>query len=445
MKVTVVGTGYVGLVTGACLADMGNHVVCLDVDARKIDMLKGGGIPIHEPGLDAVVHRNAAAGRLEFTTDIAAAVAHGTLQFIAVGTPPDEDGSADLQYVLAAARSIGRLMTDYKLVIDKSTVPVGTADKVKLAIADELAQRGLSVPFSVASNPEFLKEGAAVEDFMRPDRIVVGVEDERSVALLRAIYAPFQRNHDKLVVMDLRSAELTKYAANAMLATRISFMNELALLAERMGADIELVRQGIGSDPRIGYHFLYAGAGYGGSCFPKDVKALIRTSSSQGLNLKVLQAVEDANDAQKMVLVEKVHARFGADLSGQHFAIWGLAFKPNTDDMREATSRVVIAELLARGATLTVYDPVAMDEAQRIFGKEPRILYASSPMAALEGAAALIIITEWKEFRSPDFVAIKAALSSPVIFDGRNLYEPALVAEAGLVYECIGRPVRPPR
>jgi UDPglucose 6-dehydrogenase len=303
----------------------------------------------------------------------------------------------------------------------------------------------VAVPFSVASNPEFLKEGAAVEDFMRPDRIVVGVEDERSVGLLRAIYAPFQRNHDKLVVMDLRSAELTKYAANAMLATRISFMNELALLAERMGADIELVRQGIGSDPRIGYHFLYAGAGYGGSCFPKDVKALIRTSSSQGLNLKVLQAVEDANDAQKMVLVEKVHARFGADLSGQHFAIWGLAFKPNTDDMREATSRVVIAELLARGATLTVYDPVAMDEAQRIFGKEPRILYASSPMAALEGAAALIIITEWKEFRSPDFVAIKAALSSPVIFDGRNLYEPALVAEAGLVYECIGRPVRPPR
>jgi UDPglucose 6-dehydrogenase len=415
-------------------------VVCLDVDARKIEMLNQGGIPIHEPGLEEVVRRNAAAGRLQFTTDIPAAVAHGTLQFIAVGTPPDEDGSADLQYVLAAARNIGRLMTDYKLVIDKSTVPVGTADKVKAAIADELAQRGLALEFAVASNPEFLKEGAAVEDFMRPDRIVVGVEDERAVNLLRAIYAPFQRSRDKLVVMDLRSAELTKYAANAMLATRISFMNELALLAERMGADIELVRQGIGSDPRIGYHFLYAGAGYGGSCFPKDVKALIRTSASQGLDLKVLQAVEDANDAQKLVLVEKVSARFGTDLSGLHFALWGLAFKPNTDDMREATSRVVVTELLARGARITAYDPVAMEEARRVFGAEPRISYASGPMQALEGADALLIVTEWKEFRSPDFAAVKAALKSPVIFDGRNLYEPALVHEAGLEYQAIGRP-----
>ncbi len=440
MKITVVGTGYVGLVTGACLADMGNHVVCLDVDARKIQVLNEGGIPIHEPGLDEVVRRNAAAGRLQFTTDVPAAVAHGTLQFIAVGTPPDEDGSADLQYVLAAARNIGRLMTDYKLVIDKSTVPVGTADKVKAAIADELAQRGMSLEFSMASNPEFLKEGAAVEDFMRPDRIVVGVEDERAVNLLRAVYAPFQRSREKLVVMDLRSAELTKYAANAMLATRISFMNELALLAERMGADIELVRQGIGSDPRIGYHFLYAGAGYGGSCFPKDVKALIRTSSEEGLDLKVLQAVEDANDAQKMVLVNKVVAKFGNDLSGKRFALWGLAFKPNTDDMREATSRVVVAELLARGASVTVYDPVAMDEARRVFGVEPRIAYASGPMQALEGAEALIIVTEWKEFRSPDFAAVKAALGTPVIFDGRNLYEPALVAEAGLDYQAIGRP-----
>ncbi|MFZ2990834.1 UDP-glucose dehydrogenase family protein [Ideonella sp.] len=440
MKITVVGTGYVGLVTGACLADMGNHVVCLDVDARKIQVLNEGGIPIHEPGLDEVVRRNAAAGRLQFTTDVPAAVAHGTLQFIAVGTPPDEDGSADLQYVLAAARNIGRLMTDYKLVIDKSTVPVGTADKVKAAIADELAQRGMSLEFSMASNPEFLKEGAAVEDFMRPDRIVVGVEDERAVNLLRAVYAPFQRSREKLVVMDLRSAELTKYAANAMLATRISFMNELALLAERMGADIELVRQGIGSDPRIGYHFLYAGAGYGGSCFPKDVKALIRTSSEEGLDLKVLQAVEDANDAQKMVLVNKVVAKFGNDLWGKRFALWGLAFKPNTDDMREATSRVVVAELLARGASVTVYDPVAMDEARRVFGVEPRIAYASGPMQALEGAEALIIVTEWKEFRSPDFAAVKAALGTPVIFDGRNLYEPALVAEAGLDYQAIGRP-----
>ncbi|HSI50735.1 MAG TPA: UDP-glucose/GDP-mannose dehydrogenase family protein [Ideonella sp.] len=440
MKVTVVGTGYVGLVTGACLADMGNHVMCLDVDARKIEILNGGGIPIHEPGLDEVVRRNAAAGRLQFTTDIPAAVAHGTIQFIAVGTPPDEDGSADLQYVLAAARNIGRLTTDYKLVVDKSTVPVGTADKVKAAIADELAKRGLDLAFSVASNPEFLKEGAAVEDFMRPDRIVVGAEDERAVNLMRALYAPFQRTRDKLVVMDLRSAELTKYAANAMLATRISFMNELALLAEKMGADIELVRQGIGSDPRIGYHFLYAGAGYGGSCFPKDVKALIRTAADQGQGLKVLQAVEDANDAQKLVLVDKVVARFGADLKGKRFAIWGLAFKPQTDDMREATSRVVIAELLARGASVNVYDPVAMDEARRIFGDEPRIAYASGPMQAVGGAEALVIVTEWKEFRSPDFDGLKAALKTPVIFDGRNLYEPALVREFGLDYEAIGRP-----
>ncbi|HSI50562.1 MAG TPA: UDP-glucose/GDP-mannose dehydrogenase family protein [Ideonella sp.] len=442
MKITVVGTGYVGLVTGACLADMGNHVVCLDVDERKIRVLNEGGIPIHEPGLDVVVKRNVAAGRLQFTTDIAASVAHGTLQFIAVGTPPDEDGSADLQYVLAAARNIGRLATDYKLVIDKSTVPVGTADKVQAAIDDELGKRGLDLAFSVASNPEFLKEGAAVEDFMRPDRIVVGVSDERAANLLRAIYAPFQRTRDKLVVMDLRSAELTKYAANAMLATRISFMNELALLAEKMGADIELVRQGIGSDPRIGYHFLYAGCGYGGSCFPKDVKALIRTASDQGQDLKVLQAVEDANDHQKTVLTRKVTTRFGQDLSGRRFALWGLAFKPNTDDMREATSRVVIDELLSRGATVTAYDPVATEEAKRIFGDEPRITYAQGPMEALEGAEALLIITEWKEFRSPDFERLKGALKQPVVFDGRNLYEPALMRDFGIEYHAIGRSVR---
>ena len=439
MKITVIGAGYVGLVSGACLAEMGNHVVCLDVDPRKIDMLNSGSIPIHEPGLDKVVQRNAAAGRLQFTTDVGAAVAHGTLQFIAVGTPPDEDGSADLQYVLAAARNIGRLMTDYKLVIDKSTVPVGTADKVKAAIQAELDARDIKLEFSVASNPEFLKEGAAVDDFMKPDRIVVGVEDDRAVNLMRAVYAPFQRNRDKLVIMDVRSAELTKYAANAMLATRISFMNELALLAENLGADIELVRQGIGSDPRIGYHFLYAGCGYGGSCFPKDVKALIRTAAETGRDLKVLQAVEDANDAQKQVLVSKIVRRFGDDLSGKRFAVWGLAFKPNTDDMREASARVLIGELLARGATVTAYDPVAMSEARRIFGDESRIAYADNPDAALVGADALAIVTEWKEFRSPDFARIASTLKTPVIFDGRNLYEPAVVREAGIDYQPIGR------
>ncbi len=439
MKITVIGTGYVGLVSGACLAEMGNHVLCLDVDPRKIEVLNNGGIPIHEPGLDKVVQRNAAAGRLQFTTDVAAAVAHGTLQFIAVGTPPDEDGSADLQYVLAAARNIGRLMTDYKLVIDKSTVPVGTADKVKAAIQAELDARGVALEFSVASNPEFLKEGAAVDDFMKPDRIVVGAEGDRAIDLMRAVYAPFQRNRDKLVIMDVRSAELTKYAANAMLATRISFMNELALLAESLGADIELVRQGIGSDPRIGYHFLYAGCGYGGSCFPKDVKALIRTAAESGRDLKVLQAVEDANDAQKQVLLQKIVKRFGEDLAGKRFAVWGLAFKPNTDDMREASSRVLIAELLARGAAVTAYDPVAIAEARRVFGDEPRISYAENPDAALVGADALAIVTEWKEFRSPDFVRIANTLKTPVIFDGRNLYEPRVVREAGIDYQPIGR------
>jgi UDPglucose 6-dehydrogenase len=439
MKITVVGTGYVGLVTGACLAEMGNDVLCLDVDPNKIRILNEGGIPIHEPGLDKVVERNVQAGRLAFTTDIERAVAHGTVQFIAVGTPPDEDGSADLQYVVAAARSIGRLMTDYKVVVDKSTVPVGTADKVRAAIAEELAKRDFKVDFAVVSNPEFLKEGAAVDDFMRPDRIIIGADDEQAILLMRALYAPFQRNHDKLLVMDVRSAELTKYAANAMLATRISFMNELALLAEKMGADIEHVRRGIGSDPRIGYDFLYAGCGYGGSCFPKDVKALIKTASTVGQGLKVLTAVEAANDAQKLVLVEKIVQRYGADLSGKRFAVWGLAFKPNTDDMREATSRVVLAELFKRGATVTAYDPVAMDEARRIFGDEPRLSYAANPPDALKGADALVIVTEWKEFRSPDFARIRADLKDPVIFDGRNLYEPGMVAAAGLDYLPIGR------
>jgi UDPglucose 6-dehydrogenase len=440
MKITVIGTGYVGLVSGACLAEMGNDVLCMDVDPRKIELLLKGEIPIWEPGLQDMVRRNVAARRMNFTLDAERAVAHGTIQFIAVGTPPDEDGSADLQYVLAAARNVGRHMTDYKVVVDKSTVPVGTADKVRAVIAEELAARGVAVPYAVVSNPEFLKEGAAVEDFMRPDRIVVGADDEQAVFLMKALYSPFQRNHERLVVMDVRSAELTKYAANAMLATRISFMNELALLAEQVGADIELVRQGIGSDPRIGYHFLYAGAGYGGSCFPKDVKALIRTAADAGRALHVLTAVEAANDAQKHVIAEKVVARFGEDLTGRRFAIWGLAFKPNTDDMREAPSRVVIDDLVARGATVCAYDPVAMHEAHRVFGPLAGLDYADGPMQALEGADALLIVTEWKEFRSPDFDAIRTALKQPVLIDGRNMYPPALPRASGIEYMAIGRP-----
>jgi UDPglucose 6-dehydrogenase len=439
MKVTVIGSGYVGLVTGACLAEMGNHVVCLDVDVRKIEMLQRGEIPIHEPGLAEVVKRNAAAGRLQFTTNQAAAVAHGTLQFIGVGTPPDEDGSADLQYVLAAARNIGRHMTDYKVVIDKSTVPVGTAAKVKAAIDQELAVRGLSMDYAVVSNPEFLKEGAAVEDFMRPDRIVVGAEDERAILLMRALYAPFIRNHDRLLVMDVPSAEFTKYAANCMLATRISFMNELSRVAERVGADIEQVRKGIGSDPRIGYHFLYAGTGYGGSCFPKDVKAMIRSAAAEGIDLEVLRAVESVNERQKSVLVDKVVARFGADLTGRTIALWGLAFKPNTDDMREAPSRVIVAELLRRGAAVRAYDPVAGDEAQRVFGPTPGLTIVEHAAQVLPGADALLIATEWKEFKSPDFDAIKAQLRQPVVFDGRNLYDPALMRSLGIEYSAIGR------
>ncbi len=439
MKVTVIGTGYVGLVSGTCLAEVGNDVLCLDVDAEKIRILEEGGVPIFEPGLQEMVGRNVAAGRLHFTTDVQRAVDHGTIQFIAVGTPPDEDGSADLKYVLAAARNIGRLMTDYKVVVDKSTVPVGTGARVKAAIADELQKRGVTVPYSIVSNPEFLKEGAAVEDFMRPDRVVIGADDEQAIFLMRALYAPFQRNHERLIVTDVKSAELTKYAANAMLATRISFMNELANLAEKLGADIEMVRQGIGSDPRIGYHFLYPGCGYGGSCFPKDVKALIKTAADDaGLGLKVLRAVEEANDAQKHVLTEKLKASFG-DLAGRHFAVWGLAFKPNTDDMREAPSRELIADLFAAGATVTAYDPVAMDEAKRIFGDDARLRFAASPREALRDADALVIVTEWKEFRSPDFDAIKSDLKQPLIFDGRNLYDPKFVRGMGIDYFAIGR------
>ena len=439
MKVTTIGTGYVGLVTGACLAEMGNHVVCADVNAEKIRILNEGGIPIHEPGLDAIVQRNIAAGRLQFTTDIDMAVQHGTLLFVGVGTPPGEDGSADLQYVLSAARSIGRRMTDYKVVVDKSTVPVGTADKVRAAVAEELAKRGVDVAFAVVSNPEFLKEGAAVEDFMRPDRIIVGSDDEQATLLMRALYSPFNRHSDRLMIMDLRSAEFTKYAANAMLATRISFMNELALLAEKLGADIELVRRGIGSDPRIGYGFLYAGAGYGGSCFPKDVKALVRAAKDEGITLRVLDAVEQANERQKLVLVDKVKARFGADLKGRHFAVWGLAFKPNTDDMREAPAIVIIDALLAAGATVSAYDPVAMQEAGRVFGERAGLSLAGRQEEALEGADALLLVTEWKEFKSPDFEAIKSRLKQPVVFDGRNQYEPMLMQALGIEHHGIGR------
>jgi UDPglucose 6-dehydrogenase len=439
MKITMIGTGYVGLVTGTCLAEVGNDVLCLDVDARKIDMLESGLVPIHEPGLEPMIRRNVAAGRLRFTTDLDAAVAHAHVQFIAVGTPPDDDGSADMQYVLQAARNIGRRMTQWTLVVDKSTVPVGTADRVRETIAEELAARGVDVPYTVASNPEFLKEGAAIEDFMKPDRIVIGADDERAIALLRAIYAPFQRNRERLLVMDVRSAELTKYAANAMLATRISFMNELANLAEKLDADIEHVRQGIGADPRIGWHFLYPGVGYGGSCFPKDVKALRHSAEHAGAPLLVLSAVETANDAQKRVLVDKIVARFGRDLASRRFALWGLAFKPNTDDMREAPSRVVIAALAGLGATVVAYDPVAMDEAKRVLGDTPRLAFAPNPIDACEGADALVVVTEWKEFRSPDFEEMKRRMKRALIFDGRNLYEPDIVRGAGFEHVSIGR------
>lgn len=439
MKITVIGTGYVGLVTGTCLAETGYHVCCLDVDPNKIAILKQGGIPIFEPGLEDMVRRNVAAGRLSFTTDIAESVAFGDVQFIAVGTPPDEDGSADLQYVLAAARNIGRYMTDYKVIVDKSTVPVGTADLVKAAVADTLAERGEALEFSVVSNPEFLKEGAAIDDFMRPDRVVIGVDDERAAAMMRRLYAPFQRNHERVLLMDVRSAELTKYAANAMLATRISFMNELANLAESLGADIEQVRLGMGSDPRIGYHFLYPGVGYGGSCFPKDVKALVQTAKENGHELRVLTAVEEANDLQKLRLVDKVLARFGQDLSGRRFAMWGLAFKPNTDDMREAPSRVIAEELSRRGAEVVAFDPVATHEAQRVMGDIAGLSFADDMMTALQQADALLIVTEWKMFRAPDLDAVKRALKQPLVFDGRNMYDPAWMREQGFDYFAIGR------
>jgi len=432
MKITVVGTGYVGLVTGACLADMGNQVLCLDVDAAKVKALNAGHVPIYEPGLEPVVQRNRDAGRLAFSTDVAASVAHGVLQLIAVGTPPGEDGSADLQHVLDAALAIGRHMDEYRVVVNKSTVPVGTADKVSEVILNSLTIRNKKIPFSVVSNPEFLKEGAAVEDFMRPDRIIIGSDDERATALLRELYAPFQRNHERLMLMGVRSAELAKYAANTMLATRISFMNELANLAEALGADIEEVRKAIGADPRIGTHFLYPGAGFGGSCFPKDVKALQRIAAEAGRKLRVVAAVEQANEAQKHVLGDKIKARFGKDLKGRRIAVWGLAFKPNTDDLRAAPSLTLIADLIAAGAGVRAYDPVAKPVLAGV-------VTANSATEALQGCDALAIVTEWAEFRSPDFAVLKKSLKTPAIFDGRNLYDPAMVRSLGFEYFPVGR------
>ena len=439
MKVTVFGSGYVGLVTGACLAEAGNHVICVDVDKDKIARLQQGEIPIHEPGLDEVVKRNFEKGRLQFTTDAEAGIAHGLFQFIAVGTPPDEDGSADLSHVVAVAGTIGQHMNEYRVVIDKSTVPVGTADRVRERIEQTLDQRGAEIEFDVVSNPEFLKEGAAVSDFMKPDRIIVGTDNPRTAELLKTLYEPFTRSHDRMIVMDIRSAELTKYAANAMLATKISFMNEVANLAERVGADIEKVRVGIGSDPRIGYSFIYPGAGYGGSCFPKDVKALVHSAAEHDFDAEILRAVESVNKRQKQVLFNKVTAFFDGDLKGRKIALWGLAFKPNTDDMREAPSRELMEALWAKGASVRAYDPVAMEEARRIFGDHPNLTLVASAEEALQDADALVLLTEWQEFRSPDFEMIRERLRTPVIFDGRNVYDPDLVKSFGIRYFGIGR------
>jgi UDPglucose 6-dehydrogenase len=438
MNVTIFGSGYVGLVTGACLAEAGNHVVCVDVDAAKVARLNHGEVPIHEPGLDTLIARNREAGRMEFTTDAAHGVQHGLFLLIAVGTPPGEDGSADLRHVLSVARSIGEHLTKYAIVITKSTVPVGTADKVQAEVASALGKRQVRVEYDVVSNPEFLKEGAAIADFMKPDRVVVGTSNPRTTELLRALYDPFTRNHDRLIVMDVRSAELTKYAANAMLATKISFMNELANIAERVGADIEKVRLGIGSDPRIGYSFIYPGTGYGGSCFPKDVKALVRSALEVSYEPTVLQAVEDVNERQKSVLVDKIRHVYGGQLRGKCFALWGLAFKPNTDDMREAPSLVIIKSLLAAGATVRAYDPVALAEARRAFDS-PDLTFCNAAYEAATGADALLIVTEWQEFRSPDFERLKTLLKQPRIFDGRNLYDPQLLARMGIEYYAIGR------
>ena len=439
MKVSVVGTGYVGLVTGACLAEAGNDVVCMDVDEAKVERLRAGEIPIYEPGLEPLVAENVAAGRLAFTTDMAECVDHGLFQFIAVGTPPDEDGSADLRYVLDVARAIGRHMSEYRVVIDKSTVPVGTADKVRAAVGEALAERGSATEYDVVSNPEFLKEGAAVEDFMKPDRVIVGCDNVRTAELMKELYAPFNRNHERVLTMDVRSAEMTKYAANAMLATKISFMNEVANLCERVGADVEAVRQGIGSDPRIGFSFIYPGAGFGGSCFPKDVAALERTARDHGYTARILQAVEAVNQDQKRVLERKIVERYGDDLTDKTFALWGLAFKPNTDDMREAPARVLMEALWARGAAVRAFDPEAMDECRRIYGERADLTLVDGPYEAVAGADALVLMTEWKPFRSPDFDEIAQTLRDPVIFDGRNIYDDDVLAGHGLAHVSIGR------
>ena len=439
MRLTIFGSGYVGLVQGACMAEMGNHVVCYDIDEEKISRLNEGHIPIYEPGLEAYIERNVEAGRLEFTTDVQKAINHGLFQFIAVGTPPDEDGSADLKHVLTVARTIGEYMEEYRIVVDKSTVPVGTADQVKAEIEAVLERRGKSVEFDVVSNPEFLKEGAAIGDFMKPDRIIIGTDNPRTTELLKSLYEPFNRNHDRVISMDVRSAELTKYAANAMLATKISFMNELANLAERFGADIEKVRVGIGSDPRIGYHFIYPGAGYGGSCFPKDVQALARSAGQVGYDAELLNAVESVNYRQKQRIFEKLSTYYGDNLKGKTIALWGLSFKPRTDDMREAPSRVLMEALWDAGATVRAYDPEAMEEAARLYPDQSGLTFCDTAYEAVDGADALVIITEWQEFRSPDFQALKEQLADGVVFDGRNLYEPDTVEALGLQYYAIGR------
>jgi UDPglucose 6-dehydrogenase len=439
MRITIFGSGYVGLVTGACLAEAGNHVMCVDVDPRKITMLNEGRVPIHEPGLEALIQKNQARKRLEFTLDAAAGVKHGLFQMIAVGTPPDEDGSADLQYVLKVAETVATHMDDYKVIITKSTVPVGTGDRVRGVVTDTLAKRKASVGFDIVSNPEFLKEGAAIGDFNRPDRVIVGCDNPKVIDLMRALYEPFTHNHERLIVMDLRSAELAKYAANAMLATKISFMNEMANIAERLGADIEKIRRGIGSDPRIGYGFIYAGVGYGGSCFPKDVQALERSAKAVGYESEILAAVESVNARQKQVLFQKIHKHFKGQLKGLTLALWGLAFKPETDDMREAPSRVLLEQLWEHGVSVCAYDPVAAEETRRIYGERADLSYASSMEEALHGKDALVIVTEWKEFRSPDFEWVKQSLRTPLIFDGRNLYDPAFMKEQGFTYYAIGR------
>jgi UDPglucose 6-dehydrogenase len=439
MNITVIGTGYVGLVSGTCLAEVGNHVVCVDIDQSKIDMLNNGEIPIYEPGLEDLVKKNVDAGRLSFSSDIKAGVDYGSILFIAVGTPPDEDGSADLKHVLAVASDIGKHMNDYRVVVTKSTVPVGTADKVRDAVSNALQEKGTSTEFSVVSNPEFLKEGAAVEDFLKPDRIVVGADDDRAIEMMRELYAPFNRNHERIIIMDIRSAEMTKYAANAMLATKISFMNEMANLAELLGADIENVRHGIGADPRIGYYFIYPGCGYGGSCFPKDVQALHRTAKAVGYDAQILDAVEAVNKRQKSVMVDKIVKRFSDDLQGKKFAVWGLAFKPETDDMREAPSRTIMEALWQRGATVAAYDPVAEEEVERIYGNRDDLSLVADPYDALDDADGLIVVTEWKVFRSPDLDSMMRKMKTPVIFDGRNIFQPATIRKAGFEYFGIGR------